>query len=276
MTGWGKRPYNWGLGISVQQEVAPRVSVNVGYFRNWWGNWYTVDNRAVATTDYTPFSISGAGRSAAAERRRLHRRRAVQPRPDKVGAVDELATSVEELRAADRELAGRGRRRQRAAAERPHGAGRHEHRAPRSPMRARSKRRDPGAGPGHARRDDLHRAAARRTNPYCRVVEPYQTSIRGARDVHDSEDRAAGERHVGEQSRGRPRGELHGDQRHRAADARPRPFVRQRHGEPDCAGHVLRGSAQQHRPPRSRRSSGSAGRGRRSASTSTTSRTRTS
>ena len=35
----------------------PRVSVNVGYFRNWWGNWYVVDNRATSLADYTPFSI---------------------------------------------------------------------------------------------------------------------------------------------------------------------------------------------------------------------------
>src|SRR5205814_8037465 len=56
-TGYGNRPYNWGLGVSVQQEVAPRVSVNVGYFRNWWGNWYAVDNRANGPADWTPFSI---------------------------------------------------------------------------------------------------------------------------------------------------------------------------------------------------------------------------
>jgi hypothetical protein len=56
--GWGTRPYNWGMGITIQQEVAPRVSVNVGYFRNWWGNWYVVDNRSTATADYTPFSIT--------------------------------------------------------------------------------------------------------------------------------------------------------------------------------------------------------------------------
>ena len=50
--------------------------------------------------------------------------------PGKVGQVDELAQHVEQLRRADRELAGRGRQRHRAAAERAHGAGRHEHRAP--------------------------------------------------------------------------------------------------------------------------------------------------
>ena len=43
---------------SVQQEVAPRVAVNVGYNRRWFGNHYTVDNRAVASADYTPFTIN--------------------------------------------------------------------------------------------------------------------------------------------------------------------------------------------------------------------------
>src|SRR6185295_17293610 len=58
VTGWGTRPYNWGLGLTVQQELLPRVSLNVGYFRNWWGNWYVVDNRSTSPADYTPFSIT--------------------------------------------------------------------------------------------------------------------------------------------------------------------------------------------------------------------------
>src|SRR6202007_2868605 len=56
--GYGNRPYNWSMGVSVQQEVLPRVSLNVGYFRNWWGNWYVVDNRSTSVADYTPFSIT--------------------------------------------------------------------------------------------------------------------------------------------------------------------------------------------------------------------------
>jgi hypothetical protein len=56
-TGYGNRPYNWGLGISVQQEVIPRVSVDVGYFRNWWHNWYAVDNTLTQASDYKQFSV---------------------------------------------------------------------------------------------------------------------------------------------------------------------------------------------------------------------------
>ena len=86
-------PYNWAMGLSVQQEVVPRVSVNVGYFRNWWGNWYVVDNRATSLADYTPFSIkapldprlpNGGGYTIGGLYNLV---------PDKVGQVDELAQS---------------------------------------------------------------------------------------------------------------------------------------------------------------------------------------
>ena len=55
--GFGKRPYNWELGVSVQQQVAPRVGVTVGYFRRVFGNFYTLDNTLTAASDYTPFSV---------------------------------------------------------------------------------------------------------------------------------------------------------------------------------------------------------------------------
>jgi hypothetical protein len=55
--GWGKRTYNWEMGLSVQQEVLPRVGLTVGYFRRWFGNFYTANNRLTTAADYTPFSI---------------------------------------------------------------------------------------------------------------------------------------------------------------------------------------------------------------------------
>ena len=46
LRGWGKRPYDWNLGFQVQQQVLPRVSVDVGYFRRIFGNFSATDNRA--------------------------------------------------------------------------------------------------------------------------------------------------------------------------------------------------------------------------------------
>jgi hypothetical protein len=55
--GWNKRNYNWEMGVSVQQELMPRVGLTVGYFRRWFGNFYTANNRNTTSSDYTPFSI---------------------------------------------------------------------------------------------------------------------------------------------------------------------------------------------------------------------------
>src|SRR5256885_7841478 len=58
LTGWGKRPSDWSLGASVMREVLPRVSLEVGYFRRWWGNFVATDNLAVAAADFSPFSVT--------------------------------------------------------------------------------------------------------------------------------------------------------------------------------------------------------------------------
>jgi hypothetical protein len=55
--GLGKRPYNWEFSTSVQHELAPRVSVNLAYFRRIYGNFLVTDNLRVAPSDYDPFCI---------------------------------------------------------------------------------------------------------------------------------------------------------------------------------------------------------------------------
>jgi hypothetical protein len=58
--GWGARPYDWQMGVSVQQEVMPRISVEVGYYRRWWpifGGADVTDNVLTGAADYTQFSV---------------------------------------------------------------------------------------------------------------------------------------------------------------------------------------------------------------------------
>ena len=44
--------------MSVQQEVLPRVSVEAGYNRRWFGNFFVTDNLATAATDYDFFTVT--------------------------------------------------------------------------------------------------------------------------------------------------------------------------------------------------------------------------
>jgi len=50
--GWGARRYDWQVGVAVQQEVLPRVSVEVAYNRRWWGNYTVVNNEALGANDF--------------------------------------------------------------------------------------------------------------------------------------------------------------------------------------------------------------------------------
>ncbi len=58
LKGWGVRPSDWGLNVSVQHEVLPRVSVEVGYNRRWFQNFFVTDNRAVSEADYQPWTFT--------------------------------------------------------------------------------------------------------------------------------------------------------------------------------------------------------------------------
>jgi hypothetical protein len=58
LEGWGVRPWDWQFGVSVQQEIFPRVSAEIGYNRRWWGNFFVVDNRAVGPADFTPYTVT--------------------------------------------------------------------------------------------------------------------------------------------------------------------------------------------------------------------------
>jgi hypothetical protein len=58
LEGWGIRPWDWQLGASIQQEVVPRVSVEVGYHRRWFGNFFVNDNRAVGPSDFDKLTLT--------------------------------------------------------------------------------------------------------------------------------------------------------------------------------------------------------------------------
>ena len=65
LEGWGVRPGNTQFGISVQREIAPRVSVEVGFHQRWFDQlpgledlYVVTDNRAVGPSDFQGYSIT--------------------------------------------------------------------------------------------------------------------------------------------------------------------------------------------------------------------------
>lgn len=90
--GFGSRGYQWEFSTSIQHELAPGVSANLGYFRRIYGNLTVTDNLAVAPTDYDPFCIAaprdarlpgGAGQQICG---------LYDIKPSKVGPTDNLRT----------------------------------------------------------------------------------------------------------------------------------------------------------------------------------------
>ena len=57
LSGWGVRQYNWNFGASVQHQVLPRMSVDVGYNRRWWGNFLATVNQLVTASDYNKWTL---------------------------------------------------------------------------------------------------------------------------------------------------------------------------------------------------------------------------
>ena len=57
LQGRGVRPGDWQIGGTLQQQVLPRVSVEVGYVRRWLTNFYVTDNLAVTAADFTKFGV---------------------------------------------------------------------------------------------------------------------------------------------------------------------------------------------------------------------------
>jgi hypothetical protein len=57
VTGWGKRTYDWDFSASIQRELAPRLSANVGYFRRIFGNFVVTDNQQLTAADFRTFQV---------------------------------------------------------------------------------------------------------------------------------------------------------------------------------------------------------------------------
>ena len=58
LSGWGIRPYDWQFSASVQQELLPRVSEEIGFSRRSWGNFTVTDNVAIGPQDFDTYTFT--------------------------------------------------------------------------------------------------------------------------------------------------------------------------------------------------------------------------
>jgi hypothetical protein len=58
LSGWGVRPYDWQYGVSVQQEIAPRTSLEVGWARRDFRNFFVYDNINISASDFTLTTVT--------------------------------------------------------------------------------------------------------------------------------------------------------------------------------------------------------------------------
>jgi carboxypeptidase family protein len=58
LNGWNVRPGDWQIGASVQQELLPRISVEVGYFHRWLTHYTVTDNQNLGPADFTAYTLT--------------------------------------------------------------------------------------------------------------------------------------------------------------------------------------------------------------------------
>jgi hypothetical protein len=58
LEGSGVRNSDWQFGVSVQQEIAPQIALEVAYNRRWWSNFFTTHNRALTPADYDTVTLT--------------------------------------------------------------------------------------------------------------------------------------------------------------------------------------------------------------------------
>jgi Carboxypeptidase regulatory-like domain len=62
LSGWGVRPSDWSFGASIQQQIVPRASVEVGYYRRAFTQYTTggtvTDNLAISPDDVATYTVT--------------------------------------------------------------------------------------------------------------------------------------------------------------------------------------------------------------------------
>jgi hypothetical protein len=92
LSGWNVREVSWDMSVGVQQEIAPRVSVEITYVRRSWGNQTVTDNRAVSATDFDQFSLTAPSDSRLPGGGGYRVTGLFEVKPERFGLVDNYVT----------------------------------------------------------------------------------------------------------------------------------------------------------------------------------------
>jgi hypothetical protein len=57
LNGWGVRPSDWTMGVSLEHRVGQRAALSVAYTHRTFHGFSVADNQAVTAADFTPFSL---------------------------------------------------------------------------------------------------------------------------------------------------------------------------------------------------------------------------
>src|SRR4029079_3442746 len=58
LKGFGVRPYNWDLSAEVQHQIGRDMSMTIGYYRNWYGNFRETDSVARSWDDVNSYCVT--------------------------------------------------------------------------------------------------------------------------------------------------------------------------------------------------------------------------
>ena len=95
LSGWGVRAGDWSLGVSVQQQILTRMSVEVGYYRRSFDGFTVSDNLALANGDLTPYTVLAPSDSRLPNGGGYSIGTLYDVVPSKSGQIDNLSTLAE-------------------------------------------------------------------------------------------------------------------------------------------------------------------------------------
>jgi hypothetical protein len=92
LSGWGVRAGDWSFGLSVQQQILQRMSIEVGYYRRSFDGFTMNDNLQLASEDLTPYTITAPSDPRLPNGGGYSIGTLYDVVPTKTGQVDNLAT----------------------------------------------------------------------------------------------------------------------------------------------------------------------------------------